>query len=172
MITILDCFNQLISICDRLLIPNSDTTKTPPNKPDTREVKTTDINEKKLSIAITQGEAIRNIYFQIKDSLLPGDNSGEGRYTYWEGFLPDVAIAILNTVETMFDAAVKIGYNATRIRELINDLTEVVKPFRAYKPVQTAVKTLGLKPYKFNSYAVWVNSFSDHQLPYKTWLQA
>ena len=160
MITILDCFNQLIAICDRL----TTTTK----KPDIKEVKTTDVNEKKLCIAIENGEAIRNIYFQIKDSLLPG----KGRYKYWEGFLPDVAIAILNTVETMFDAAVKIGYNATRIRELINDLTEVVKPFRAYKPVQTAVKTLGLKPYKFNSYAVWVNSFSDHQLPYKTWLQA
>ena len=170
MTTILDCFNQLIAICDRLLVPNSDATKKPPIKPDTK-VKTTDINEKKLSIAITNGETIRNLYFNIQDSLLPSD-SGKGRYKYWEGFLPDVAIAILNTVETMFDAAVKIGYNATRIRELINDLTEVVKPFRAYKPVQTAVKTLGLKPYKFNSYAVWVNSFSDHQLPYKTWLQA
>ena len=154
----------MIAICDRLT--------TAINKPDIKEVKTTDVNEKKLCIAIKNGEAIRNIYFQIKDSLLPGDNAGEGRYKYWEGFLPDVAIAILNTVELMFDAAVKIGYNAARMRELINDLTEVVKPFRAYKPVQTAVKTLGLKPYKFNSYAVWVNSFKDHKLPYKVWLQA
>ncbi|ATW59417.1 hypothetical protein Cl131_gp149 [Aphanizomenon phage vB_AphaS-CL131] len=164
MITILDCINQMIAICDRL----TTTTK----KPDIKEVKTTDVNEKKLCIAIENGEAIRNIYFQIKDSLLLGDNSGEGRYKYWEGFLPDVAIAVLNTVESMFDAAVKIGYNAARMRKLINDLTEVVKPFRVHKTVKTAVKTLGLKSYQFNPYAVWVNSFSDHKLPYKVWLQA
>ena len=163
MATLLDCFNLLGDICDRL-----STTKTPPSKPD-----------KSIDQAIAAAEEIISIYNAVQTAINEkvkedekiylerralGDNFSSVKprssyYRYWTDFNPELAIAILNKIASSGD------------RKLIEKLTAIVKPFRVHQP-EYARLTYGLKPYKFNSYAVWVNSFPDHQLPYKTWLQA
>lgn len=167
MITILDCFNQLIAICDRLTA-----TKTPPIKPD-----------KSIDQAIAAAEEIIGIYDAVQTNIdqkiketeqiilerrVLGDNVPSMKprssyYRYWTDFNPDIAISVLNKLIRTCDR---------KLTKIIERLTEIVKPFRVQEQEQAAPHTLGLKPYKFNPYAVWINSFSDHKLPYKVWLQA
>jgi hypothetical protein len=168
MITILDCFNQLITICDRLT-----TTKTPAIKPD-----------KTIDQAIAAAEEIIGIYDAVQTDIdqkiketarineerrAVGDRDTlpyrprSSYYKFWDTFNPDIAISVLNTLIKTCDR---------KLTKIINKLTEIVKPFRVQEQEQVAPRSLGLKSYQFNPYAVWVNSFSDHKLPYKVWLQA
>jgi hypothetical protein len=165
MATLLDCFNLLSDICDRLT-----TTKTLPSKPD----KSID------QAAIAAAEEIIGIYSAVQTAINErvkedekihlerralGDNfSGvkprSSYYRYWTDFNPDIAISVLNKLIRTCDR---------KLTKIIEKLTEIVKPFRIQEQ-EIVPHTLGLKSYQFNPYAIWVNSFSDHKLPYKVWL--
>lgn len=89
------------------------------------------------------------------------------RYKYWTDFSPEVGIGVLKTLQSSVN---KVGtYLRDRVNRLIKKLEVILRPFRV-QPVETiAAPSLGLKPYKFNSYANWVQSFSDHGMTYALW---
>jgi hypothetical protein len=60
-------------------------------------------------------------------------------------------------------------YSTPALLNLIKKLVIIVKPFRAHTPEQIETRSLGIKPYKFSSYANWVQSYPDHQMSYALW---
>ena len=178
MTTILDCFNQLIAICDRLLIPN--TTKTPPNKPD-----------KSIDQAIAAAEEIIGIYNAVQTDIdqkiketervnlerrALGDKDAmpyrprSRYYKFWSTFNPDIAIQVLNKLQESWGRLCEL-YDQSGARQLVDRLTDILRPFRAHEPISiNQDRSLGLRRYKFSPYAQWLQTFSDHQLPYKTWV--
>ena len=122
--------------------------------------------DRKLQIAINTAKEIVSTYDAvqrgIEEALIKEHANGNyrPRYRYWTEFCPDVAINVLHTLDQNYSHA---------IAHLIEKLEVIVRPFRAHQPEQVQVRSLGLKPYKFNAYAVWLNSFSDHQMSYALW---
>ena len=127
-------------------------------------------SDRKLQIAIKTAKEICNTYDAvqrgIEEALIHttyydmANGNYRPRYRYWTEFCPDVAIGVLHTLKQNYSHA---------IAHLIEKLEVVVRPFRAYQPEQVQVRSLGLKPYKFNSYANWVQSYPDHQMSYALW---
>lgn len=166
---LLDCINLMIDICDRVLSLNSDRSAVLQN------------DQIKIKIAVDTAEEIitlysavqRNIDIDIRETARVyserrevGDRdvstikSRSSYYRYWSTFSPDIAIGALNILVKTCDR---------QFSKQINRLSEIVKPWRVHKPPVTA-RSLELKRYKFSSYAQWVQTFSDHQLPYKQWV--
>ena len=139
-------------------------------------------NDRKLQIAINTAKEICNTYDAVQRGIaVAAQQEGERyaaislelqiqgydpyvcrpKYRYWTEFCPDVAIGVLHTL---------MGeYSTPSLLNLIKKLTIIVKPFRTREPEQVETRSLGIKPYKFSSYAVWHNSFSDHQMTYALW---
>lgn len=129
-------------------------------------------NDRKLQIAINTAKEICNTYDAvqrgIEEALIKehttyydmANGNYRPRYRYWTEFCPDVSINVLHTLDQNYSHA---------IAHLIEKLEVVVRPFRAHQPEQVQVRSLGIKPYKFNSYAIWTNSFSDHGMTYALW---
>lgn len=121
--------------------------------------------DRKLQIAINTAKEICNTYDAvqrgIEDTYYDMANGNyRPKYRYWTEFCPDVAINVLHTLDQNY---------SHEIAHLIEKLEVVVRPFRAHQPEQVQVRSLGIKPYKFSSYAVWHNSFSDHGMTYALW---
>jgi hypothetical protein len=174
MITILDCFNQLIAICDRL----TTTTKKPPIKPD-----------KSIDQAIAAAEEIISIYDAVQTDIdqkiketervnlerrALGDKDAmpyrprSSYYKFWSTFNPDIAIQVLNKLQESRGRLCEL-YGQSGARQLVDRLTDILRPFRAHESINQD-RSLGLRRYKFSPYAQWLQTFSDHQLPYKTWV--
>jgi hypothetical protein len=139
-------------------------------------------SDRKLQIAIKTAQEICSTYDAVQHGIaVAAQQEGERyaaislelqiqgydpyvcrpKYRYWTEFCPDVAIGVLHTL---------MGeYSTPALLNLIKKLVIIVKPFRAHTPEQIETRSLGIKPYKFNSYAVWHNSFSDHGMSYALW---
>jgi hypothetical protein len=83
-------------------------------------------------------------------------------YKYWSDFSPEVGLEVLKTLQSS-------NTTSDRVIRIIRKLEVVLKPFRIQPAETISTPSLGLKPYKFSSYAVWHNSFSDHGMTYALW---
>jgi hypothetical protein len=128
-------------------------------------------SDRKLQIAIKTAKEIISTYDAVQRGIEEAlkehttyydmaNGNYRPRYRYWTEFCPDVAIGVLHTLDQNY---------SHEIAHLIQKLEAIVRPFRAHQPEQVQVRSLGIKPYKFNSYAVWHNSFSDHGMSYALW---
>jgi hypothetical protein len=147
--------------------------------------KTSSDNEKKLKIAVQTAEDICDHYSQVQHNNRQADGDQRitrleleilgntnlpplrPRYKYWTEFSPEVGIEVLKTLKSSVD---KVGaYLQDRINRLIKKLEVILKPFRISEPTKISNPSLGLKSYKFSSYANWINSYPDHQMSYALW---
>ncbi len=172
----IDAINDLLSSINNLLDDIKTAAKTYRKKSKVSD------RDRKLQIAIKTAKEIISTYDAVQHGIaVAAQQEGERyaaislelqiqgydpyvcrpKYRYWTEFCPDVAIGVLHTL---------MGeYSTPALLNLIKKLEIIVKPFRAHQPEQVHVRSLGIKPYKFSSYAVWHNSFSDHGMTYALW---
>lgn len=175
MSTLLDCFNLMIDLCNKLT--NQSSSNQLSNKDQT--------DDKTVEYAIDAAKEIISTYdavqHQITEHLKEAARINQERrdlgdrdtlpykprssyYRYWNSFDPIVAIKVLHILIN------SVNSGNRNLWKLIDRLSDIVKPFRCHKPIDTTIRSLGVKRYKFNPYAQWVQTFSDHQLPYKKWV--